>query len=116
MAAVEEVLEGQQFIAGEWVSSSGGETFDDLDPFTGEVVGRIAAGTREDAKKAVDASAAAFPEWSSAPPAARQQVFLKAADALESRGDEIVSLLARETGATFGFGMYTLSLHDALPI
>ena len=108
MAAVEEVLEGQQFIAGEWVPSSGGETFDNLDPFTGDTVARIAAGTREDAMKAIEASAAAFPEWSSAPPAARQQVFLKAADVLESRGDEIVSLLARESGATFGFGMFQL--------
>ena len=109
MAAVEsEVLEGRQFIAGGWVPSADGETFDDLDPFTGDVVGRIPAGTREDAMKAVEASAAAFPEWSTAPPAARQQVFLKAADALESRGDEVVSLLARETGATFGFGMFQL--------
>jgi len=109
MAAVEsEVLEGRQFIAGEWVPSAGGETFDDLDPFTGDVVGRIPAGTREDAQKAVEAAAAMFPEWSTAPPAARQQVFLKAADALESRGDEVVSLLARETGATFGFGMFQL--------
>ena len=71
MAAVEsEVLEGRQFIAGEWVASAGGETFDDLDPFTGDVVGQIAAGTREDAQKAVEAAAAAFPEWSTAPPAA----------------------------------------------
>jgi acyl-CoA reductase-like NAD-dependent aldehyde dehydrogenase len=109
MAAVEsEVLEGRQFIAGEWVASAGGETFDDLDPFTGDVAGKISAGTREDAQKAVEAAAAAFPEWSAAPPAVRQQVFLKAADALESRGDEVVSLLARETGATFGFGMFQL--------
>ena len=42
MAAVEsEVLEGRQFIAGEWVASAGGETFDDLDPFTGDVVGKM---------------------------------------------------------------------------
>ena len=68
----------------------------------------MSAGTREDAQKAVEAAAAQFPEWSTAPPAARQQVFLKAADALESRGDEVVSLLARETGATFGFGMFQL--------
>jgi acyl-CoA reductase-like NAD-dependent aldehyde dehydrogenase len=36
----------------------------------------------------------------------RQGIFLKAADILESRQDEIVSLLARETGSTFGFAMF----------
>src|SRR5205814_295297 len=40
------------------------------------------------------------------PPAERQRIFLKAADLLEQRGDDIVSWLARETGATFGFGMF----------
>jgi len=40
------------------------------------------------------------------PPAARQAVFLKAADILEQREEEVVSLLARETGCTFGFGMF----------
>ncbi len=48
----------------------------------------------------------AFPEWSKTPPGMRQGIFLKAADVLESRQDEIVSLLARETGCTFGFAMF----------
>jgi acyl-CoA reductase-like NAD-dependent aldehyde dehydrogenase len=110
MAAVEsEVQEHRQYIGGEWAPAAGGETFDDLDPFTGDVVFKIPAAAREDARKAVEAAAAAFPEWSATPPAARQQVFLKAADVLESRGDEVVSLLARETGAAFGMGMFQLA-------
>jgi acyl-CoA reductase-like NAD-dependent aldehyde dehydrogenase len=35
-------------------------------------------------------------------------VLLKAADVLESRQDEVVSWLARETGCTFGFGMFQM--------
>src|SRR5581483_5225796 len=58
--------------------------------------------------KAVDAAAAAFPAWARSAPAVRQGVFLKAADVLESRRDEIVSLLASETGCTFGFGMFQM--------
>jgi hypothetical protein len=53
------VREYQQYIGGEWVGS--GELFDDLDPFRGTVMARIAAGTRADAARAVDAAAAAFP-------------------------------------------------------
>src|SRR4051812_14252221 len=106
MAAVEtEVRERKQFIDGEWVAAADGETFDDVDPFTREVVARIPAGTREDARRAVDAAAEAFDMWGATPPALRQQVFLKAAEILETRSDEVVSLLARETGCTFGFGM-----------
>jgi len=103
-----EIRESKQFIGGDWVDAASGDTFDDLDPFTGDVVARVPAGTRADAAKAVDAAAAAFPAWAQSAPAVRQGVFLKAADALESRRDEIVSLLARETGCTFGFGMFQM--------
>jgi acyl-CoA reductase-like NAD-dependent aldehyde dehydrogenase len=98
--------QGRQFIGGEWVDAADGRTFESLDPFAGEVVAEVAAGGREDAARAVDAAQAAFPDWSQTPPAVRQGIFLKAADILEARQDEIVSLLARETGSTFGFGMF----------
>jgi acyl-CoA reductase-like NAD-dependent aldehyde dehydrogenase len=111
MATVQsEIAEPRQLIGGEWVAASGGETFDELDPFTGDVVARVPAGGREDARRAVEAADAAFPAWETSPPAERQRIFLKAADLLEGRGDEVVSLLARETGATFGFGMFQLGL------
>jgi acyl-CoA reductase-like NAD-dependent aldehyde dehydrogenase len=101
-------VDRQQFIAGEWVDAPGGDTFDDLDPFSGDVVARIPAGGREDARRAIEAAAAAFPQWSQTPPAERQRIFLEAADLLEARGDDVVSWLARETGSTFGFGMFQL--------
>jgi acyl-CoA reductase-like NAD-dependent aldehyde dehydrogenase len=98
----------QGLIGGEWVDSAGGNTFDDLDPFTGDVVARVPAGGREDTRRAIDAAASAFPAWSKTPPAVRQQIFMRAADILERRQDEVVSLLARETGASFGFGMFQM--------
>ena len=98
----------QLFIGGEWADAAGGRTFEDYDPFTGEVVFEVAAGTRDDARRAVEAAAAAAPAWAETSPAVRQGIFLKAADILERRQDEVVSLLARETGATFGFGMFQM--------
>jgi acyl-CoA reductase-like NAD-dependent aldehyde dehydrogenase len=109
-----DVLEAQQFIGGEWVPAASGETFDDIDPFTGEVVARIPAGGGEDARRAVEAAAAAFPQWSATPPAVRQQVFLRAADILERRREEVLSLLARETGCTFGFGLFQMTFVPGL--
>jgi acyl-CoA reductase-like NAD-dependent aldehyde dehydrogenase len=107
VSATEQSVRGLH-IGGEWTDASGGGTFEDTDPFTGETVATIPAGTREDAARAIDAAAKAFPEWSQTPPAARQQIFLKAADELESRAEEVGSWLTRETGCTFGFAMFQL--------
>ncbi|HEY7398839.1 MAG TPA: aldehyde dehydrogenase family protein [Gaiellaceae bacterium] len=98
----------RHYVAGEWTPTAGGATFDDHDPFTGTVVARVAAGARDDARRAVDAAAEAFPGWWQAPPAEKQRIFLKAADVLESRAEEVAGWLTRETGATFGFSMFQL--------
>jgi acyl-CoA reductase-like NAD-dependent aldehyde dehydrogenase len=100
------VQDYRQLIGGEWVAAADGATFEDRDPYTGDLVATVAAGGEADAERAIRAAAAAFTAWSQTPPAERQRVFLKAADVLESRTEEIVSLLARETGSSFGFGMF----------
>jgi acyl-CoA reductase-like NAD-dependent aldehyde dehydrogenase len=84
------------------------ETFQDLDPFTGDMVAEVPAGGADDARRAVEAAEAAFPAWAESLPAQRQAIFLKAADVLEGRRDEVVDLLARETGCTFGFAMFQI--------
>jgi acyl-CoA reductase-like NAD-dependent aldehyde dehydrogenase len=104
----------RQFIGGEWVDAASGGTFDDRSPFTNEVLATVAAGTREDARRAIAAAAEAFPAWSHSLPAARQQVFLKAADILERRRDEVIGLLARETGCGFGLGMFQMGFVPGL--
>ena len=100
--------EFKQFIRGDWIDAADGGTFEDRDPFTGETVAHVPSGGAEDAARAIQAASAAFEAWSATPPAARQSVFLKAADVLESRRDEVVSLLARETGCGLGFGMFQI--------
>ena len=102
------------FIGGSWVEASTGKTFDDMNPYTDEVVGTIAAGTRDDARLAVEAADAAFPAWSRTPPAVRQRIFLDAAAILERRRDEVVALLANETGSTFGFAMFQMGFVPGL--
>ena len=98
--------EYQQFIGGAWTSAAGGSTYEDCDPFTGDVVATVPAAGPADASAAIEAASAAFEGWRATPPAERQRIFLKAADLLEERRDEVVSMLARETGSTFGFGMF----------
>ena len=81
-------------------SAIGGATFDRLNPMTGAVASRAAAGGIEDAKRAVDAAAAAFPAWSDMAPAARRALLNKAADMLEAAGPKFAPLMGAETGAT----------------
>lgn len=109
MSAVSDnVRQYHQFVGGAWVGADSELTFEDRDPFTDDVIGTVPAASRTDAARAVEAAHDAFPAWSQSPPGARQRVFLRAADILEGRGDEVVSLLAHETGCTFGFGMFQL--------
>jgi vanillin dehydrogenase len=95
------VREYQQYIGGQWTTPD--RLFDDLDPYRGTVMARVAAGTRADAARAVDAAAAAFPGWAELPPAQKQALFLRAADIVERREKQITALLAAETGCAGGF-------------
>ncbi len=103
-----------QYIGGAWVPALSGRTFQDMAPYTGEVLGTVAASAREDAKRAVEAASAAFPAWAATLPAVRQRIFLAAADILERRQDEVVRLLATETGCTFGFAMFQMGFVPGL--
>jgi acyl-CoA reductase-like NAD-dependent aldehyde dehydrogenase len=95
------VREYRQYIGGQWVGAR--KLYDDFDPYRGTVVARVPAGTREDAKQAVDAAAAAFPAWADLPPAGKQALFLRAADIVDRRRADIVSLLAAESGCAAAF-------------
>ena len=98
----------KMFIGGKWIESTSGETFHDLNPFTGEVYAQVPAGTREDARQAIDAARAAFPGWASSSPASRRQIFLAAADIMERRQDELVKAMMEEVGGTIGISMFQM--------
>jgi acyl-CoA reductase-like NAD-dependent aldehyde dehydrogenase len=100
------VRDERMFINGEWTSALDGRTYQKKNPFTDQVASQVAAGKREDARRAIEAAAAAFPAWSATAPGVRRNLFLKAADVLESRQAEISKIIAEETGSTFGWGMF----------
>ncbi|MGJ7505976.1 aldehyde dehydrogenase family protein [Variovorax sp. GT1P44] len=98
----------RQLIGGEWIDAEGGRTFDDLNPFNGDVFARIPASGAADAQRAIDAADKAFPAWAAMGARARQALFLKAADILERRADEVVLLMAQETGAAAPFARFQI--------
>ena len=98
----------QMYIGGEWVDAENKETFQDYNPYNGEVFANVPKGTRVDATRAIEAAAAAFPEWAASPPSLRRNLFLKAADIFEKRQKELVRVLSEETGSTIGIAMFQM--------
>ncbi|HVL34899.1 MAG TPA: aldehyde dehydrogenase family protein [Burkholderiales bacterium] len=86
------------FIGGRWVAPAGRETIDVHNAGTGEVMGRVPAGTAQDVDSAVAAARAALEGWSQTPPAERAQALEKISAALKARADEIARLIAQEVG------------------
>lgn len=92
----------QNIIAGNKVDTVAGETYDIVDPSTGEVYAQAAASGPADVDRAMKAAADAFETWGDTTPAERQIALLKMADALESRSAEFVKAESRNTGKPIG--------------
>ena len=89
----------QNFIAGSWID--GTEAADNINPSdTGDVVGRYARASREQAEQAIAAAKAAFPAWSRSGIQQRHDILKKVSDEIIARKDELGKLLAREEGKT----------------
>ncbi|MBG6097078.1 NAD-dependent succinate-semialdehyde dehydrogenase [Nocardioides luteus] len=85
-------------VAGQWVDASGGETFDVLDPSTGEVLCAVADATPEDGRRALDAAAGAQKEFAATAPRARADMLMAAFDLLHERIDDLALLMTLEMG------------------
>ncbi|MFZ2412255.1 MAG: aldehyde dehydrogenase family protein [Candidatus Methanoperedens sp.] len=91
-------MEHKLFINGEWVESSTGETFDDINPATLEQIAKIHKASDEDVKSAVDSAEDAFDSWSGTPAPQRAKILFRAARMLEERKEELSRLLTTEMG------------------
>jgi len=108
------LLAVQHYVGGQWCASVTGTEYADHNPWTGEVLATVAAGHAEDARRAIDAASQACVGWQAMPPGQRQLIFLRAADELARRADEIVELLAAETGCGRHFAEVQVSFSTSL--
>jgi len=84
--------QAKMLIGGEWVGSASGETLTVQNPANRTPIAEIPRGRAEDVDRAVKAAAAAYPAWSRVAPRERGKLFLKIADALEARVEELARL------------------------
>src|SRR2546423_12315906 len=91
----------KMFIAGESVDSLTGEVYEVRNPANGEVVDTVPKGNAEDARRAIDAAAAAFDEWSHTTAEERAKLLFKAAALVDAQRKSLAEVLTKEQGKPF---------------
>ncbi|MBY6685374.1 aldehyde dehydrogenase family protein [Rhodococcus sp. BP-149] len=86
-------------IAGQWRVGRDGNTADDVNPYSGDVLTTLPLADAADVDAAFTAASIAQRDWESTLPTERADVFHRAARIMEERKDEIVDWLVAEVGA-----------------
>ena len=89
------------YVNGQWTESSATEFQEVTNPATGEVLARTPLSTSSEVAAAVEAAAAAYPEWRRTPPEDRIQPLFKLKQLLEDHVDELSRIITQENGKTF---------------
>ena len=91
-------------IGEDWVESASGETFETIDPATGDTICAVAKAGAEDVDRAVKAAQAALEgPWSQLPAAGREQLMHKLADLVDENAEELAELEALDNGKPVTF-------------
>src|SRR6266852_8889308 len=89
----------RNFINGEWIEASTGETFENRNPAdTRDVVGIFQKSGKADVDAAVDAARRAFLKWRLVPAPRRAEIIFLAAEMLAERKEEYARDMTREMG------------------
>ena len=87
------------YIGGEWVKSSSGEWFDNVNPAdTTDVVGRFPKSNEDDVNRAVEAAKNAATRWRRTPAPRRAEILFKLGEILRENKDQFTREMTREMG------------------
>jgi len=102
MAVNVEVQTFSHFINGKWEPAASSETFDVVNPATGELVAKAAKGSPEDVNRAVGAARAAFDQgdWKNMKPKDRAKVLYAISHQIAANAQELAYLEAISSGGT----------------
>jgi succinate-semialdehyde dehydrogenase/glutarate-semialdehyde dehydrogenase len=88
----------QLLIAGNWQDASSGGTVEVINPSDASAITGIADADVEDGLAAVDAAAAALPEWAATPPRRRAEILRRCFELMTERSEQIAHLISLENG------------------
>lgn len=87
------------YIGGEWVKSSSGEWFDNVNPAdTTDIVGRFPKSNEDDVKKAVGAAKSAAKRWKNTPAPKRAEILFRLGEVLAKNKQQYSHDMTREMG------------------
>ena len=86
------------YIDGQWQDAIGGKRIAVLNPATEEAICEVAAGGRDDCRKAIEAARVAMPAWMKLTAWDRAKILKKTAELLRSRADEYARTMTMEQG------------------
>ena len=86
------------FVGGAWIKADSGKTIDVTNPATGEVIGTVPASGEAETMRAIDAAAAAFPDFAAMDLMSRVGLLWKLHDALMDNQAALAELLTIEMG------------------
>jgi acyl-CoA reductase-like NAD-dependent aldehyde dehydrogenase len=86
------------FVDGTWTASLTGETFDAVSPATGETIGAVPQGDRDDARLAIGAANRAADGWARTTAFERAAAMHRIADEVEKRRDSLTQTLTLDQG------------------
>ena len=88
----------KNYIGGAWIDASGDESFDSVNPATGDVLGTFPRSSVEDVDRAVEAAKEAYESWRLVPAPKRAEILFRVAQRFIDRKDELTELMVREMG------------------
>jgi acyl-CoA reductase-like NAD-dependent aldehyde dehydrogenase len=88
----------EMFVGGEWRASRTGATAETMSPATGEVIGTVPQGDREDARAAIDVARRAADGWAALTAFERAAKMHAVGDIIEARRDELARTLTLDQG------------------
>jgi aldehyde dehydrogenase (NAD+) len=87
------------YIAGEWVDSVSGETFESVNPADRrDVIGRFQAGTKADAAMAIRAAEMGLPRWKAMPAPKRGELLYRLGELMTEHKERLSRAMTREMG------------------
>lgn len=84
------------------------KSFEIKSPVTGEVLHSCSSASPQDVTNAIESASEAFKTWRTMTPSRRRDIFLKAAEVMESRKEELAQNMIDETGATPAWAGFNL--------
>ena len=85
-------------VAGAWAESESGARIEATSPATGEAIGTVPEGTRDDARRAIAAANAAAREWAGRSAFDRAAAMERVAGIIEERRDDLAHTLTLDQG------------------